>query len=294
MLAEPPASAIDLVIGSDVVAAIVTSGFADALAARAAALGRPGRCHFKIDTGMNRTGVGADDAPSFARALAGRPGLALEGTFTHLATADVPGHPHVARQLSRFREALTGMRALGIDPGTVHAANSAATVLWPEAHFDMVRCGIALYGLHPAADTCRVDELKPAMAVKARPTLVKRIAAGEGVSYGLTWIAEAPTTVATLPIGYADGIHRVLSNRMAVLLGGRRCRQIGRICMDQLIVEVPDDLVVREGDEAVLVGAQGGESISLDELARTAGTINYELACGFGLRLERIGRQSAD
>jgi alanine racemase len=125
------------------------------------------------------------------------------------------------------------------------------------------------------------------MSVKARVSFVKRIGLGEGVSYGLTWRAAAPTTIATLPLGYADGVHRLLSNRMEVLIGGRRCRQVGRVCMDQLMVEVPDGLDVRIGNEAVLVGEQGSERIVLDELAEAAGTINYELACGFALRMER-------
>ena len=192
------------------------------------------------------------------------------------------------RQLQRFREAIEGMRSERVDPGIVHAANSPATILVPESHFDMVRCGIAIYGLHPAASTYERVDLAPAMSVKARATLVKRIGMGEGVSYGLTWQAATQTDIATLPLGYADGVHRVLSNKMRVLGSGGRLAQVGRVCMDQLMVEVPRGVQLARGDEVVLVGTQGSEHITMDELAELAGTINYEMACSFGMRLERV------
>jgi len=192
------------------------------------------------------------------------------------------------RQIKRFIGALEGMRSERVDPGIVHAANSPATILFPESHFDMVRCGIALYGLHPAASTYSEIELAPAMAVKARATIVKNLGIGEGVSYGLTWHAGAQTAVATLPLGYADGIHRVMSNKMVVLAGGKRCRQVGRVCMDQLMVEIARGTTASRGDEMVIVGSQADESITLDELASLAGTINYELACAMGSRLGRV------
>jgi alanine racemase len=152
----------------------------------------------------------------------------------------------------------------------------------------MVRCGIAIYGLHPDKSTYDSVRLQPAMSVKARAAHVKRIAMGDGVSYGLTWHASAPATIVTLPLGYADGVPRIASNKMQVLIAGERCDQVGRVCMDQLMVEVPRGLEVRPGDEAVVVGSQGNESIPMDELADEAGTINYELACSFSRRLERF------
>jgi alanine racemase len=212
----------------------------------------------------------------------------MEGVFTHFATADVPGDWEYERQLERFNAAIEEFRHRGIDPGTVHAANSAATILHPESHFDMVRCGIALYGLHPDPSTHGHIAIEPAMSVKARVTRVARLGMGEGVSYGLTWHAAAPTTVATLPIGYADGIRRSLSNTMHVLIGGRPCRQVGRVCMDQLMVEIPRGLEVSVGDEAVLIGRQGVEELTLEAMAQLAGTIDYEIACGLGARLERV------
>ena len=226
----------------------------------------------------------------FALGLSDFPGLRLEGTFTHFATADSPGDWEAEHQLMRFRSTLATMATEGVNPGIVHAANSPATIMYPEAHFDMVRCGLSIYGLYPSPAAHERVSLTPARSVKARATLVKRIGMGESVSYGFTWTAAAPTVVATLPLGYADGIHRCASNEITVLAGGKRCRQIGRVCMDQLMFEVPRDVDLARGDEVVIVGEQGGERILLEELAEIADTINYEMTCSLGMRLERVYR----
>jgi alanine racemase len=152
----------------------------------------------------------------------------------------------------------------------------------------MIRPGLSIYGFHPSKATEGLVDLRPARSVKAQVSYVKRIGMGDGVSYGLTWRAVAPTTVATLPLGYADGVHRAASNSMEVLIGGQRCRQVGRICMDQFVVEVPRGVEVSPGDEVVIVGTQGSETITTEELAGHAGTINYEISCAFGMRLPRI------
>lgn len=288
ILSEPPESTVLAILDNDLVPTVTTREFAGALGRAAVSRGTEARYHLKVDTGMNRIGVRAEDAPEFAAMLSEFPGLRLEGTFTHFATADVPGDWDVERQLSRFRDVIEQMRTERVDPGIVHAANSPATILYPESHFDMVRCGIAIYGLHPSSATYDVIDLAPAMSVKARATLVKRVGMGEGVSYGLTWHAAGTTTVATLPLGYADGVHRVLSNKMRVLGSGQRLAQVGRICMDQFMVEVPRGVALQRGDELVIVGRQGGERIVMDEFAELAGTINYETACAFGMRLERV------
>jgi alanine racemase len=290
LLSEPPEASIPTLLERQIVPTVTTREFAVALGKWAAARGADAPYHLKIDTGMSRIGVRAEDAAAFARNLADFPGLKLEGTFTHLATADVAGDWEVTRQLQRFDAALAEMRTEGVNAGMIHAANSPATILYPEAHYDMVRCGIAIYGLQPSHATDKVIGLTPAMSIKARATLVKRIGMGESVSYGFTWTASAPTVIATLPLGYADGVHRVLSGEMDVLLAGKRCRQIGRVCMDQLMVEVPRAISATRGDEFVLVGSQGAERILMESLAEKAGTINYELACAFGLRLERLYR----
>lgn len=289
VLSEPPDSSVEEIVDHRIIPTVTTLEFAGALARAAVLRGVEAAVHLKVDTGMNRIGVKAEEAPAFAKAMTAFPGLRLEGTFTHFATADVPGDWDFVAQFERFRRTIEAMRTERIDPGIVHAANSAATILEPASHFSMVRCGIALYGLHPSEFTRSRIRLRPAMSVKARAMLVKRIGLGEGVSYGLTWRAPSPTQIATLPLGYADGVHRVLSNRMSVLAAGKRHPQVGRVCMDQLMVDVGDAPLAR-GDEFVLVGEQDGETILLDELAELAGTINYEMACAFGMRLERLYR----
>jgi alanine racemase len=294
LLAEAPPTAADVIVEREITPTLFSRSFAVALADAASRQGRAVPFHLKVETGMNRIGVRAEEAPEFLAELRGLPGLRLEGVFTHFATADVPGDWEFERQLERFTSAIQRMRDSGIDPGTVHAANSAATILHPEAHFDMVRCGIAVYGLHPADTTHGVIELEPAMSVKARVTRVARLAMGEGVSYGFAWHAPAPTTVATLPIGYADGVRRGLSGQMRVLLGGRPCRQVGRVCMDQLMVEVPRGLEVEVGDEAVLVGRQGDGTLTIEQQAVLVSTIDYEIACGYGVRLGRVYHQSPE
>lgn len=288
LLSEAPPRSASRIVDAGITATLFSADFASALSRAAVSHGRVADFHLKVETGMNRIGVRAEDAADFVESLRGMPGIAMEGTFTHFATADVPGDWEFERQLERFTAAIGAFRDRGIDPGIVHAANSAATILHPEAHFDMVRCGIALYGLHPDPVTHGRVHLEPAMSVKARVTRVARLAMGEGVSYGLTWHAAAPTTIATLPIGYADGIRRSLSGSMHVLIGGRPCRQVGRVCMDQLMVEVPRGLEVAVGDEAVLIGSQGEESLTLEAMAALAGTIDYEIACGLGARLGRV------
>lgn len=287
LLSEPPVSGIPAVLDLDLVTAVTTREFAVELGKRAAALDREARYHLKVDTGMNRIGVRAEDGAEFARGLKDFPGLRLEGVSTHFATADSPGDWDFENQMQRFDAAVAQIRTEGIDPGIVNAANSAATILHPEAHFGMVRCGIAIYGLHPARSTYGKVDLRPAMSVRARVSFVKRIGMGEGVSYGLTWRASAPTTIATLPLGYADGVHRAASGKMHVLCNGARCEQVGRVCMDQIMFEVPRGVAVSQGDEAVVVGALGEAEIGMDELAEASETINYEMACAFGMRLHR-------
>lgn len=287
VLSEPPVEAADILVKEGIASTLASREMAIALSRAATLADVRAACHLKIDTGMHRIGVRAEEAGEFALWLRGLPGLALDGVFTHFATADIPGDWDFERQLTRFRSALEDIRDAGVRPGVVHAANSAATMLHPEAHFDMVRCGIAIYGLDASQETRDRLPLHPAMRVRTRVSCVKRIGLGDGVSYGLTWHASGPTTIATLPLGYADGVRRALSNKMEVLIGGRRCTQVGRICMDQLMVEIPPGLVVQAGDDAVIVGSQGEETIAMRELSSLADTIDYELACGFAMRMER-------
>lgn len=287
LLSEPPAASVPTLLRYGLRPAVFSYDFAAALSRAAVSGGVEVPFHMKVNTGMNRIGVEWAEAAAFARSLRELPGIALEGVFTHFATADIPGDWDFERQLDRFAKAVKGLRECGIDPGIVHAANSPATILHPEARLGMVRCGIALYGLHPCdASRGRID-LRPVMSVKARVIQVRRVAMGEGVSYGLTWRAASPAVIATLPLGYADGVRRGLSGEMRVLLAGVECRQVGRVCMDQLMFEVPRGVEVSVGDEAVLVGRQGGAALTMDGQAALLSTINYELACGYGARLAR-------
>lgn len=288
VLSEPPPGSAGLVVRHRLVSGLYSRDFALALSRASSVAQVTSPFHLKLNTGMNRVGVAAEDAVPFVESLRGLPGIAMEGVYTHFATADVPGDWEFDRQVQRFDAAIREMRAHRIDCGVVHSANSAATILHPETRSDMVRCGIALYGLHPGEATRGRADLRPAMSVRARVTQIRRIAMGEGVSYGFTYHAAAPVTIATLPLGYADGVRRGLSNAMRVLIGGTECRQVGRICMDQLMVEVPRGLEVGVGEAAVLIGRQGDHTLTIDEQAEILGTINYEVACGYGARLHHL------
>jgi alanine racemase len=287
ILSEPPHTTVSTLVEFELTPTLFNRAFAVALSRAASLAQTTVPFHLKVDSGMNRIGVRAENAADFLESLTGLPGIELEGVFTHFATADVPGDWEFERQVERFEAAVEAMRARRIEPGIVHAANSPATILHPETHYDMVRPGMAVYGLHPAPSTVGHVDLRPAMAVKSRVTRVAKVGMGEGVSYGFTWHASSPSTVATLPLGYADGVRRGLSNKMRVLVNGRACDQVGRVCMDQLMFEVPRGATAAVGDEAVLVGRQGRSELTMDEQAEAAGTIVYEIACGYGARLER-------
>lgn len=267
---------------------VTISGWRTALglAALGAAIGRRARAHLKVDTGMRRYGVPVEEAARFLEAAAGLPGLELQGLYTHFATADEPEGDAFRRQAREFDALVRGLEASRLRPPIVHAANSAAIASGPETAYDAVRPGIALYGVQPSAAS-RLD-LRPAMALKARVGRVLDVHAGDGVSYGHDYRAETGHRAAVVTCGYADGYMRSLGGRGEVLIGGRRCRVLGRVCMDSLVVGLPDGLETAEGAEAVLLGAQGSERIGAEELAERAGTIAYELLCGMGGRPERL------
>ena len=253
-------------------------------------VGRPLAVHLKIDTGMHRVGATAEVIVDLAAAAVARPELTLEGLWTHFAVADEPdGDPFTRGQLDRLLAARETLAAHGIRPPLLHAANSAGAIAHPSARLDLVRCGIALYGLDPSPALAGRVPLQPALSLKARVSHVKEIAAGEGVSYGLRWSAPQQTIVATVPLGYADGVPRRLSSLGGeVLLGGRRVPMAGTITMDQLLVDCGPRSTVRAGDEVVLIGRQGTEEISAWEWASKLGTIGYEVVCGIGARVPRI------
>jgi len=288
VLSEQPPEHATALAANDLVPTVTTAAGIDALAAVHRA-GLP--VHLKLDTGMHRVGVRPDDAAELAaRVAAHAPWLRLGGIFTHLAIADEPDDEYTAAQLERFDSTLAGLPA----PDVVHAANSAGGLAHPAARRSFVRCGIAVYGISPGPgvdDHCH--ELRPVLALKARVSFVKRVGAGERVSYGLRHRFDADTTVATVPIGYADGVRRSLFPGQTVLVGGVRRPIVGVVTMDQLMVDCGDDDVAT-GDEVVLIGAQGGERIRAEEWAARLGTIGYEIVCGIGARVPRVvvGRHS--
>lgn len=254
-----------------------------------AAGGRTARVHLKVDTGLTRNGAQPADWPGLVAAAADAD-VEVVAVWSHLALADDPGHPVIDEQVRRFEAAHAVAVAAGLRP-LRHLANSAATLTRPDLHYDLVRPGIAVYGLSPVPG--RDHGLRPAMSLRSQVALVKRVPAGEGVSYGHTWTTPRETTLALVPVGYADGVPRLLSGRLDVWLGGRRHPVVGRVCMDQVVVDVGDDRV-REGDEVVLFGGGGSGEPTATEWADALGTIHYEVVVGMARpRLTRrvVGRE---
>lgn len=281
---------------------VYTLDTARALSAAAQGLGKTLKVHLKVDTGMGRLGLVPDsgrssssDIPASGRALEEvlqihqLPGLKLEGIFTHFASADSADKTFAHQQLNRFNRFLAELEKAGIDGITHHAANSAAIIDLPESHLDMVRAGIALYGLYPSDEVGQGKiNLIPAMTLKARIIHLKPVAAGFKVSYGSTYTTPAPTTIATVPVGYADGYSRLLSNRGQMLVQGQRAPIVGRICMDLTMLDVGHIADVNLDDEVVVFGRQGKTVLSADEVAALIDTINYEIVAGLTARVPRI------
>lgn len=295
VLSEPPLAAIPLLIAYKVMPSVYTPEFAIQYAEAADAYGVRAPYHLAVNTGMNRIGVRHDEVVAFMTQVSFHRALDLVGVFTHYATADAAETLDFQIQTKRFIEAVAALRAAGIDPGIVHAANTAATIRYPDVHFDMVRLGIGLYGLHPCQITRPLIDLRPAMSVHARVTDARLVPMSEGVSYGMTYRSPGSVKICTLPVGYADGLRRGLSNRMDVIVEGKRCQQVGSICMDQCMFEVDMRIYGTKrridpqiGDEVLLVGRQGDSIITLDDMAYTLDTINYELAIGFSHRMPRV------
>ncbi|MEW6447235.1 MAG: alanine racemase [Bacillota bacterium] len=262
---------------------------AEVLAGAAQREGKSLRVHIKVDTGMGRLGLPCDvSGVKAALAVADLAGVKVEGLFTHFACADDPDESPVRWQIDRFLNFARQLEREGLTISCKHAANSAAVMRLPESHFDMVRPGIMLYGLHPSPVTFGKAELHPVMSLKARVAQVKRVAAGFPVSYGWTYKTSGPTVLATVAVGYGDGYSRLLSGQGEVLVGGKRAPVVGRVCMDHIIVDVTQVESVTAGDEVVLFGRQGAASLPVEEIAEKMGTINYEVVCAVGARVPRV------
>ena len=245
------------------------------------------RVHVKLDTGMGRLGTrDPEEARAIAAEVAARDDLELVGLMTHFATADERGDDYFGGQLARFTEFVEGMRSEHV--GLVcHAANSAATLRDPASHFDMVRCGVGIYGLDPFQADPADEGLEPALSLESWVAAVRRFEPGESAGYGRRWVADQPTWVATVPLGYGDGWRRGLTNDCDVLIRGRRHPLVGAVSMDNVTVDVGADTEVEVGDTAVLIGEQSGERILCEEVAHRLGTINYEVTCGLTQRVPR-------
>ena len=259
------------------------------ISGRAAELGVPAApLHLKVDTGMRRIGCEPDDALRLARAIEASPGVLLAGTMTHLARAVEPEVATPDEQLDVFDDVLTALAAVGIDPGIRHAANSAGTLAHPRSHLDLVRAGIATYGIDPGPALAGVADLRPALRWTSTVRHVKPVRAGEHVSYGHRHRFDHDTVVATIPVGYADGFRRRLGlDGGSVLVGGRRCPVVGVVTMDQFVVDCGPDPSIGVGDEVVLIGGQGDEHITAEDMAAVLGTIGYEVVCDLSPRVER-------
>jgi alanine racemase len=285
ILGYTPPDRYEEMIANQVSLTVWDPGQLELASTAAGRLGQTARLHLKIDTGMSRLGVRAEEAVQMAHLLAGTPGLFFEGVFTHFARADEPASTTSDQQEKRFHTALQALDSSGLRPPLVHAANSAAGLTRPEAYFDIVRAGIAIYGLHPSPACQLPPEFQPALRWKTVLSQVKTLPPGQGVSYGHIYTTRAYERIGTLPVGYADGLRRTAGN--LALVRGVRVPVVGRVCMDQVMVQLDQVPEAAAGDEVVLIGRQGKESLSAEELARNWGTINYEVTCGITARVPR-------
>lgn len=273
----------------DIRPAVFKKETARQLSEAAAAVGRTCRIHIKVDTGMSRIGVPCnDEGVGTALDISHYDRLEVEGIFTHFARADEPDKSSAGKQLDRFRWFLEQCSAQGLDPELKHCSNSAAILEMPEANMDLVRAGITMYGLWPSGE--ELDDsirLEPAMSLKSSIVYIKTIGKGTEISYGGIYTTDRNTRVATVPVGYADGYPRSLSNRGYVLIKGKKAPILGRVCMDQLMVDVTDIPEAEEYDEVVLLGNSGGETITAEELGDLSGRFNYEFVCAISDRVPR-------
>jgi alanine racemase len=288
ILGYTPPDASAEVIRWDLVQTIFQQEQVEAFIQASQTIGRPARVHVKVDTGMGRLGLQAEAAADFIESVSKREQLVLEGVFSHLATADEADKSYAKEQMARWKKLMEQLEQRGVRIPLRHIANSAAAIEFPEAVYDMVRIGIALYGYYPSKDVTRSRvDLRQAISLKSQIVYLKSLPKGAGVSYGATRVERDGAVIATVPVGYADGYSRLVAGKAHVLVHGQRVPVIGRICMDQLMIDVTDVDNVRIGDEVVLYGGQGEAFISVDEVAEWMGTISYEVTCHLGKRVPR-------
>ena len=289
VLSEPRLDEVDDAVATGARLTVYSSACIAAIAKSVLAARVPAvSVHLKVDTGMHRVGAAPSEVLGLAQAVGELAEVRLEGVCTHCPVADEPDNPFTAQQMARFDAVLAELRSAGIEPEIVHAANSAATLMHPATRRDLVRCGISVYGIPPAPTLAGLVDLRPALTLSSEVSFVKPVPAGDGVSYGLRHRFERDTVVATVPLGYADGVFRSLPLvGQEVLIGGRRLPMVGVVTMDQLMVDCGPDARVLPGDPVVLLGSQGDEIITPDEWAGRLGTISYEVVCAIGARVAR-------
>jgi alanine racemase len=280
------ADSIAFVLKEDVQVTVSDLATAKEFSDAALKLGGVVHVHAKVDSGMNRLGVPVEQGSDFLKSLRLLPGIRVDGLFTHFARADEVKAGTTEQQLSRFKGLLAGVEKAGLRPLLVHSANSAASLFFPAARFDMVRPGIALFGINPSEEAVLPEGFKPVLEWKTRLISIKDIPAGSGISYGHKYITSKQEKVGVIAVGYADGFRRVPGNE--VLVCGKRARVIGNICMDQCMVNLDAIPEAEMGNEVVLIGRQGNERITAEMIAKHWGTISYEVVCGLTARLPRI------
>ena len=285
ILGISPEETAGILVEQGITQAICDMGLARALSREALRQGKTCKVHLKVETGMGRIGLRPEEAVSMAGEVASLPGVELEGVFSHFAAADERDKSFVKEQLALFQRAIDGMETRGIRIPLKHIAESAAILEIPEAHFDMVRAGIIEYGLWPSSEVSRPMELRQAMKLQAKVAFVKEVHPGESVGYGRQFRSSRESRIATLPVGYADGYIRAYGRRGEVEIRGRRAPIAGRVCMDQVMVDVTDIPGVRAGDVATLFGS---DTLPTDEAAGWLDTINYEVTCLVSARVPRV------
>ena len=288
----------DELIQHNLTTTLYSRSLAETLSQRAGLLGKDVGVHIKIDTGMGRLGVPPEQLSGLVEYIMGLNNVRIESVFTHLSSADDSDPEFTQNQIARLQSALEQLKAAKFNIPLAHCANSAALLQFPKSQFDLVRPGIALYGALPSPGLGPVVDaitrgnknfpLRPVMQWKTRILTINSLPKGSPVSYGKKFVTQRDSKIATLPVGYADGLERLLTHKMQVLVGGHKVPQVGTICMDMCMVDVTDRIGVKEGDEVVLLGHQGSETITADEMAAQAGTIPYEILCGVGKRVPRI------
>jgi alanine racemase len=277
---------IQQAVNNDIRLAVFDPRQAEAFS-NAASGGKKLKVHAKIDSGMGRLGVLAEEGADFVHGLQRLAGLEVEGLFTHFARADEPERSETVEQIQAFDQVVKALESSSARPAIVHACNSAGTLYFPQAHYDMVRCGISIYGLHPDPRLApNPSDFRPALSWKARLASVKLLPAGHGVGYGHRYHTSTEEHIGVIPVGYADGFRRRLGN--FALVGGKRVNVVGGVCMDQCMVQLDSLPEARPGDEVVLVGRQGEAVITADEVGEAWGSINYDVVCGLTARVPRI------